>query len=122
MDTLKVDMNISHLAIHKNISQETLNMAGRMYFYYFNIPPKRSSLWYTFYTRLYPRHSLRQILLAISSMDVKDEELSCSSMSCHQNVGRKRAMIEAVGEVLNLTFRDIGINRIMQKGSKGMYF
>ena len=115
-------MNISHLAIHKNISQGTLNMAGRMYFYYFNIPPKRSSLWYTFYTRLYPRHGLRQILLAVSSMDVKDEELSCSSMSCHQNVGRKRAMIEAVGEVLNLTFRDIGTNRIMQKGSTGMYF
>ena len=113
-------MNISDLPIHQNISQNTLNMAGKMYFYYFNIPPKRSSDWYTFYTRLYPLHSLRRILLAISSMDAKDVKNGCSEF-CRHDVRRKRAMIEAVGEVLNLTFNDIGTDRIIENRSGGMY-
>ena len=114
-----MDMNISHLPIHKNISQNTLNIAGQMYYYFFNVPTKRGSDWYTFYTRLYLLHSLRKILLAISSMNAINIENKCSDF-CRLDEERKMAMIEAVGEVLNLTFRDIGTDRMIQNRSKGM--
>ena len=92
-----------------------------MYLYYFNIPPKRSSVWYTFYTRLYPYHSLRKILLALSSMDVKDLDYGCAEF-CRHDVRRKKAMIEAVAEVLNLTIRDTGFDKLLANKTEGTYF
>ena len=112
------EVNISSSPVHKNISDKTLDTAGKMYFYYFNIPPKRSSIWYTFYTRLFPLHSLRKILLALSSMDVKDLALACSDF-CRHDVRRKKAMIEAVAEVLNLTIRDTGFEKLLANKTEG---
>ena len=112
-------MNISHEPIYKkNISDKTLYTAGKMYLYYFNTPPKRSSDWYTFYTRLYPLHSPREILLALSSMDVRDLDYKCS-LFCHHDVRRKKALFEAARDVLNLTFQDIGNDRFTTNKSNG---
>ena len=117
---MRKDVNISSSPDHKNISDRTLSTAGKMYLYYFNVPPKISSDWYTFYTRLYPLHSLRKILLAISSMDVKELKYACSDF-CRNDVGRKKAMIEAVAEVLNLTIVDRGFDKLLANKTKGTF-
>ena len=113
-----MDVNISSSPDHKNISDKTLDTAGKMYLYYFNIPPKISSVWYTFYARLYPLHSLRKILLVLSSMDAKELDYACSDF-CRNDVGRKKAMIEAVAEALNLTISNTGFDKLLANKTKG---
>ena len=115
-----MDVNISSSPDHKNISDKTLDTAGKMYLYYFNIPPKISSDWYTFYTRLYPLHSLRKILLVLSSMDAKELDYACSDF-CRNDVGRKKAMIEAVAEALNLTISNTGFDKLLANKTKGTF-
>ena len=54
-------------------------------------------------------------------MDVKDLDYACSEF-CRHDVRRKKAMIEAVAEVLNLTIRDTGFDKLLANKTEGIYF